>query len=95
MLPVDLTVDRWRRPVDRPGRPTCTGVHMLEWSTGPGRLTEVASLSGRRGRPWHRSVDRPVDRRTRLEFPFRIRIPFLIGIEFNLRFHKLRECDYK
>jgi len=66
-LPVDLTVDRWRRLVDLPGRPACTGVHRKERSTGPGRPTEVASLSGRRGRPGRSTVawvSRPAGRPT-------------------------------
>ena len=95
VLPVDVPVDRWRRPVDRAGRPACTGVHRLERSTGPGQPTEVAcSQEGavdRASRSWHGSIDRPVDRQTRLEFPFRIRIPFLVGIESNLGFHKSRD----
>ena len=78
-------------PVDWRAR-ACTG-----WSGRPGpvdRLKWPRSRVGavdRAGRPWLWSVDRPVDRRTRLEFPFRIRIPFLIGIESNLGFHKFRD----
>ena len=86
---------RMEQASSAPGRPTCTGEHRKERSTGPGRPTEVALLSGRRGRPagrpLHGSVDQPVDRRTWLEFPFRIQIPFLIGIESNLGFHKFRD----
>ena len=58
------------RPVEeagRPGRPACTGVHRKERSTGPGRPTEVALLSGRRGRPGRSTVawvDRPAGRPT-------------------------------
>ena len=54
--PEVLPVDRWRRPVDRPGRPACTGVYRKERSTGPSRPTEVALLSGRRGRPSRSTV---------------------------------------
>ena len=82
------------RPVEEAGRPACTGAHRMERSTGPGRPTEVASLSGWRGRPGRSTValvGRPAGQPTdRLEFPFRIRIPFLIGIESNLGFHKLK-----
>ena len=83
------------RPVEEPGRPACTSVHRKERSTGPvDRLTRARSRLGaidQAGRPWHGSVDRPVDRQARLDFPFRIRIPFLDGIESNLGFHKSRD----
>ena len=61
-------------------------------STGPGRPTEVASSSGRRGGPGRSTVawvGRPVGRPQ--DFPFRIQIPFLDGIESNLGFHKFRD----
>ena len=35
------------------------------------------------------SVARPIDRQTRFDFPFGIRIPFLFGIESNQGFLKL------
>jgi len=38
----------------------------------------------------HGSVDRPIDRQTRFDFPFGIRIPFLFEIESNRGFLKLR-----
>ena len=73
------------RPIDR-GR---------ERSTGPvDRLRGLSSRLGpvdRRGRQWHGSVDRPVDRQTRFLLPFGIQIPFLDGIEFNLGFLKSRD----
>jgi len=55
---------RLGRPMEEAGRPACTGVHRKERSTGPGRPTEVASLSGRRGRPGRSTVawvGRPAD----------------------------------
>ena len=55
------------RPVEEAGRPACTGVHRKERSTGPGRPTEVALLSGRRGRPGRSTVawvGRPAGRPT-------------------------------
>ena len=55
------------RPVEEAGRPACTGVHRMERSTGPGRPTEVASLSGWRGRPGRSTValvGRPAGRPT-------------------------------
>jgi len=39
----------------------------------------------------HESVDRPVDRQTRFDFPFRIQILFLLGIESNRGFLKPRD----
>jgi len=77
-----ITVDC---PVDR-GRERSTGL--------VDRLKAGCSLLGavdRRGRPWHGSVDRPVDRQARFDFPFGIRIPFLDGIEFNLGFLKSKD----
>ena len=71
-----------------------TGVHGRAQEGAVDRLKWLCSQVGAAdlaGRPWHGSVDRPVDRRTRLEFPFRIRIPFLDGIESNLSFHKSRD----
>ena len=44
------------RPVEEAGRPVCTGLHRKEQSTGSGQPTEVASLSGRRGRPGRSTV---------------------------------------
>ena len=75
-----------------PSRPACTRrsgrpapVDRLKWP-----CSRVGAVD-RAGRPWHGSVDRPVDQQTRLEFPFRIRIPFLDGIESNLGFYKSRD----
>jgi len=78
-------------PIDRLKWPALE----LERSTSPGRPTEEDLLSGRRDRPGRSTVawvGRPaVDRQARLDFPFRIRIPFLVGIESNLGFHKSRD----
>ena len=83
------SVDRWRRSVDR--RPACMNVHRKEAVDRPvDRLTGPRSRLGpvdRCGRPWHGSVDR----QARFDFPFRIRIPFLDGIESNLGFLKSRD----
>ena len=83
------------RPMEEAGRPACTSVHRKERSTGlVDRLTRARSRLGavdRADRPWNGSVDRPVDRQARLDFSFRIRIPFLDGIESNLGFHKSRD----
>ena len=69
--------------------------HGRERSTSPvDRLTGLSSRLGPvdwRDRPWHGSVDRPVDRQTRFLVPFGIRILFLNGIEFNLGFLKSRD----
>ena len=64
--------------VDRPGRPTDKG--LLSVGRGrPGRST-VALVGRLAGRPTGA-----------FDFPFRIQIPFLDGIESNLGFHKSRD----
>jgi len=57
----------------------------------PGRPTDKALVSVGPGRPWYGSVDQPVDRQARFDFPFGIRIPFLDEIESNLGFLKSRD----
>ena len=76
-------------------RPACTNVHKKEAVDHPiDRLKAWLSRLGavdQHCRPWHGSVDRPVDRQARLDFPFRIQIPFLDGIKSNLGFLKSRD----
>ena len=96
-------VDKAGRPF---GRPTCTTCTAKERSTArltmakersTARLTDcmMAALCWCRSTgPVDRaqgSVDRPVDRQTRFDFPFGIRIPFLFGIESSWGFLKPRD----
>ena len=89
------------RPVEKAGRPhgrpvctTCTGIvrSTIAKSGRPhGRPTNKALLSvpvDRAGRPWHGSVNRPVNRQTRFGCPFWIRTSFLFGVESNQDFLK-------
>jgi len=82
------------------GRSTArsTGVHKRAQEGAvdrPGRPTDKGSLSVGHGRPGRSTmawVGRPAGRPTgAFDFPFRIRIPFLDGIESNLGFHKSRD----
>ena len=82
MLLVDRPVDRgikWSPP-DRPTESRLLSVRARS-------TVDMGRSTGDRG---HGSVDRPVDRQTRSGFPFRIRIPFLFGIESSRGFLKPR-----
>ena len=78
------------RPVEEAGR-LCTNVHRKEAVDRPVDRLKVGLLSVGGGRP-ARSTVAWVGRPTgAFDFPFRIRIPFLDGIESNLGFLKFRD----
>ena len=79
----------WSRPDYVPGR--LPGRSVEKAGRPPGRPVEEASRPACRKVHRKKAVNRPVDRQARLDFPFRIQIPFLDRIKSNLGFLKSRD----